>query len=150
MPASGVKDQTRVSLRQFTLQVSGAFQGNSCWMFSGRLRSIFAVVSISQVRYRNRSNLFSMAVWINVKITALPVEPKESLQRAQNAINEATLKIKQTCSNSPTAKQIFFVVEGKDDIPYYGTKADEYIPNGWKVSLVPAQNRKKLSRHIAP
>lgn len=74
---------------------------------------------------------------VNIMIT------KESLQKAQMTVNEATLKIKQSYSNSPTAKQIFFVVEGKDDIPYYGTKADEYIPEGWKVILVPANNRKK-------
>lgn len=74
---------------------------------------------------------------VNIMIT------KESLQVAQATINEVTLKIKQSYSSSPTAQQIFLVVEGKDDIPYYGTRADEYIPEGWKVTLIPAQNRKK-------
>ena len=69
---------------------------------------------------------------------------KESLQAAQTTINEASLKIKQSYSHSPAAKQIFFIIEGKDDIPYYGTKADEHVPDGWKIILVPAQNRKKV------
>lgn len=69
---------------------------------------------------------------------------KESLQEAQTTINEATLKIKQSYSNSSTSKKIFFVVEGKDDIPYYGTKVDEYIPEGWEPKFILAHNRKKV------
>lgn len=68
---------------------------------------------------------------------------KESLQKAKESVNEAVLKIKQSYSASPTSKRVFFVVEGKDDIPYYATKADDYIPEGWKLTIVPAQNRKK-------
>jgi hypothetical protein len=68
---------------------------------------------------------------------------KESLQKAKESVNEAILKIKQSYSASPTSKKVFFVVEGKDDIPFYATKADDYIPNGWKLIIVPAQNRKK-------
>lgn len=69
---------------------------------------------------------------------------KESLQQAQSAINEAKLKIKQLYSASPTTKKIFLVVEGKDDITYYGTRANEYIPEGWSVSIIPARNRKMV------
>lgn len=69
---------------------------------------------------------------------------KESLQQAQATVNEAILKIKKSYSCSPTAKKVFFVVEGKDDIAYYGTKADEYIPFGWSITIVPAHNRKKV------
>lgn len=68
---------------------------------------------------------------------------KESLQKAKESVNEAVLKIKQSYSASPTSKRVFFVVEGKDDIPYYAIKADDYIPEGWKLTIVPAQNRKK-------
>lgn len=50
---------------------------------------------------------------------------KESLQKAKESVNEAVLKIKQSYSASPTSKRVFFVVEGKDDIPYYATKADD-------------------------
>lgn len=69
---------------------------------------------------------------------------KESLQKAKESVNEAVLKIKQSYSASPTSKRVFFVVEGKDDIPYYGAKADDYIPEGWKLTIVSAQNRKKV------
>ena len=68
---------------------------------------------------------------------------KESLQTAKASINEATLIIKQSYSRSPTAKKLFFVVEGKDDVPYYGTKAEVYLPEGWKLKIIPAGNRKK-------
>ena len=68
---------------------------------------------------------------------------KESLQKAKDSVNEAMLKIKQSYSASPTSKRVFFVVEGKDDIPYYATKADIYIPEDWKLTIVHAQNRKK-------
>lgn len=71
---------------------------------------------------------------------------KESLQKAKESVNEAVLKIKQSYSASPTSKRVFFVVEGKDDIPYYAIKADDYIPEGWKLTIVPAQNRKKQLR----
>ena len=71
---------------------------------------------------------------------------KESLQKAKDSVNEAMLKIKQSYSASPTSKRVFFVVEGKDDIPYYATKADIYIPEDWKLTIVHAQNRKKQSR----
>lgn len=69
---------------------------------------------------------------------------KESLQAAKASVNEAVLKIKQSYSNSPSARKIFFVVEGKDDIPYYATKAESYIPDGWKLSIIPASNRNKV------
>lgn len=69
---------------------------------------------------------------------------KESLQKAKESVNEAVLKIKQSYSASPTSKRLFFVVEGKDDIPYYATKADDYIPDGWRLTIVSAQNRKKV------
>lgn len=68
---------------------------------------------------------------------------KESLQIAKSSINEATLRIKQSYSCSPTAKRLFFVVEGKDDIPYYATKAGFYLPEGWKLTIIPAGNRNK-------
>ena len=67
---------------------------------------------------------------------------KESLQKAKDSVNEAMLKIKQSYSASPTSKRVFFVVEGKDDIPYYATKADIYIPEDWKLTIVHAQIEK--------
>ncbi len=68
---------------------------------------------------------------------------KESLRTAKASINEATLRIKQSYSCSPNAKRLFFVVEGKDDIPYYATKAGVYLPEGWDLKIIPAGNRKK-------
>ena len=69
---------------------------------------------------------------------------KESLQAAQASVNEAAFRIKQLYSNSPSAKTLFFVVEGKDDIPFYATKAEEYVPEGWKLNVIPAGNRNKV------
>ena len=68
---------------------------------------------------------------------------KESLLQAKASVNEATFKIMQSYSNSPSSKTIFFVVEGKDDITYYGTKAGPYVPEGWRLLLIPAGNRRK-------
>lgn len=69
---------------------------------------------------------------------------KESLQLAQASINEGLLRVRQSYSASPASKKIFFIVEGKDDVPFYGTKADGYIPSGWKLVIIPAKNRKKV------
>ena len=69
---------------------------------------------------------------------------KESLKEAQKSVNVAFLKLKQSYSNSPTTKKVFFIVEGKDDIPFYGTKANDYVPNDWKLIIIPANNRKKV------
>lgn len=69
---------------------------------------------------------------------------KESLIRAQESTNEALLKVKQKYSNSPSDTKIFFIVEGKDDVPFYGTKAEEYLPDGWTTVIIEAKNRKKV------
>ena len=69
---------------------------------------------------------------------------KESLIEARESINEAALKIKQQYSNSNESKKIIVVVEGKDDITYYGVKTAQYQQAGYKVSVIPAGNRKKV------
>lgn len=69
---------------------------------------------------------------------------KERLKEAQESVNIALLKLKQSYSNSSTSKKVFFIVEGKDDIPFYGTKADEYVPDDWKLIIIPANNRKNV------
>ena len=69
---------------------------------------------------------------------------KESLIEARESINEAALKIKQQYSNSKELKKIIVVVEGKDDITYYGVKTTQYQQAGYKVSVIPAGNRKKV------
>ena len=48
---------------------------------------------------------------------------KESLIAERESVNEAVLKIKQKYSKSTTEKNIFIIVEGKDDITFYGMKA---------------------------
>ena len=68
---------------------------------------------------------------------------KESLQKDESVVNLVLLKVRQVYSNSPTNKKVIFVVEGKDDIPYYGNQADNYIPQGWRLVIVPAKNRTK-------
>lgn len=71
---------------------------------------------------------------------------KESLQKDRSTVTVKVmlLKIKQVYSNSLASKKVIFVVEGKDDIPYYATKANDYIPDGWKIEIVPATNRDKV------
>lgn len=69
---------------------------------------------------------------------------KESLIEARESINEAALKIKQQYSNSNESKKIIVVVEGKDDITYYGVKTAKYQQAGYKVSVIPAGNRKNV------
>jgi len=68
---------------------------------------------------------------------------KESLIEARNSVNEALLKIKQKYSNSTEIKKLIIVVEGKDDITYYGVKTTQYQNNDCKVIVIPAGNRKK-------
>ena len=69
---------------------------------------------------------------------------KETLLQAKASVNEATFRIMQSYSNSPTSKTLYYVVEGKDDVTYYGTKADLYVPEGWRLLVIPAGNRKKV------
>ncbi len=68
---------------------------------------------------------------------------KESLKKAKENVNLATLKLKQSYSSSPSCRKVYFIIEGKDDIPFYGTKADEHLPPGWSLKIIPAGNRKK-------
>ncbi len=69
---------------------------------------------------------------------------KESLIEAKKSTNEAILKIKQKYSCNPESKKIIFVVEGKDDIPYYATKCESFLPDGWRIEIINAFNRKKV------
>lgn len=69
---------------------------------------------------------------------------KESLIAKRESINEAVLKIKQKYSKSPTEKTIYLVVEGKDDITFYGMKAETYKRSGFRIHVIPAGNRKKV------
>ena len=67
---------------------------------------------------------------------------KESLVAARNTVNEASLVIKQQYSES--SNTIFVVVEGKDDIAYYGIKTSLYQNNPCKFKIISAGNRKKV------
>lgn len=69
---------------------------------------------------------------------------KESLIAERESVNEAILKIKQKYFNSYTKKSVFLIVEGKDDIPFYGMKAENYIHEDVKIHVIPAGNRKKV------
>ena len=69
---------------------------------------------------------------------------KDRLIEERESVNDTVFKIRQRYSKSPSVKTVFIVVEGKDDITYYGTKAEFHIPQGWKVSVIPAGNRKKV------
>ena len=69
---------------------------------------------------------------------------KESLIEARESINEATLQIKQQYPSSNETKKILFVVEGKDDVTYYGVKTTKYQQAGFKVSIISAGNREKV------
>lgn len=69
---------------------------------------------------------------------------KESLIEAKESVNIAILKLKQTYSNSSSSKKVFFIVEGKDDIPFYGSKSTDFIPNDWKLQIIDAKNRNKV------
>lgn len=68
---------------------------------------------------------------------------KDSLNKAKETVNLASFTLKQCYSNSSSSKKVYFIIEGKDDIPFYGTKADEYLPDGWSLKIIPAGNRKK-------
>lgn len=69
---------------------------------------------------------------------------KESLLEAKDSINEAVLRIKQKYSRNVDNKTIFFVVEGNDDIPFYATKGETFLPENWKIEMINARNRKKV------
>lgn len=69
---------------------------------------------------------------------------KESLIAERESVNEAVLKIKQKYSKSPTAKTVFIVVEGKDDVTFYGMKAEIYKHQSLRIQVIPAGNRKKV------
>ena len=69
---------------------------------------------------------------------------KESLIAERESINETVLKIKQKYSNSPSSKQAFIIVEGKDDITFYGMKAENCKSNDLKVFVISAGNRYKV------
>lgn len=69
---------------------------------------------------------------------------KESLIAERESVNETVLKIKQKYSVSPNAKNIFIIVEGKDDITFYGMKAENYKQPESKIQIIPAGNRKKV------
>ncbi len=67
---------------------------------------------------------------------------KESLLAAKDSVNETILRVKQLYSNAPSEKKIIFVVEGKDDVPFYATSAKPYMPENWEIKIVPAKNRR--------
>lgn len=67
---------------------------------------------------------------------------KDSLNKAKETVNLASLKLKQSYTSSPSSRKVFFIIEGKDDIPFYGTKVEEYLPDGWIPQIIPAGNRK--------
>lgn len=69
---------------------------------------------------------------------------KESLIAERESVNEAVLKIKQKYSKSSSEKNIFIIVEGKDDITFYGMKAEEYKNKNSRIQVIPAGNRKKV------
>ncbi|MCH5170193.1 MAG: DUF4435 domain-containing protein [Oscillospiraceae bacterium] len=69
---------------------------------------------------------------------------KESLIAERESVNEAVLKIKQKYSKSPTEKTIFIIVEGKDDITFYGMKAENYKHQDLRIQVIAAGNRKKV------
>lgn len=69
---------------------------------------------------------------------------KESLIAERESVNEAVLKIKQKYSKSTTEKTIFIIVEGKDDITFYGMKAEDYKQQDSKIQVISAGNRKKV------
>ena len=69
---------------------------------------------------------------------------KDSLFKAKESVNLTLLKIMQSYSSSPSAKIIYFITEGKDDVAFYGSKSTEYIPNGWSLKIIPAGNRDKV------
>lgn len=69
---------------------------------------------------------------------------KESLVQAKDSVNEALMILKQKYNNSPDNKYIYFIVEGKDDIPYYKTKANGYIDDEWNLVCINARNRKNV------
>lgn len=69
---------------------------------------------------------------------------KESLIAERESVNQAILKIKQQYSNSSTTKRTIIVVEGKDDVPFYGMKAENYKGQGDIISVISAGNRSKV------
>ena len=69
---------------------------------------------------------------------------KESLIAERESVNEAVLKIKQKYSKSHTEKNIFIIVEGKNDITFYGMKAENYKQQDSRIQVIPAGNRKKV------
>lgn len=69
---------------------------------------------------------------------------KESLIAERESVNQAVLKIKQQYSNSPTTKKIILVVEGKDDVPFYGMRAENYKDQGCTICVISAGNRSKV------
>lgn len=69
---------------------------------------------------------------------------KGSLIAERESVNEAVLKIKQKYSKSTTKKTIFIIVEGKDDITFYGMKAEDYKQKDSRIQVIPAGNRKKV------
>lgn len=69
---------------------------------------------------------------------------KESLIEEREQVNDTVLKIKQKYSKSPSSKILYIIVEGKDDIAYYGIKAENYKLPDWKVQIIPAGNRNKV------
>ena len=69
---------------------------------------------------------------------------KESLIAERESINETVLKIKQIYSKSPTSKNMYIIVEGKDDVTFYGMKAEIYRSSDFRLQVIPAGNRKKV------
>jgi len=69
---------------------------------------------------------------------------KESLIAERESVNETVLMIKQKYSKSPAAKTVFIIVEGKDDITFYGMKAETYKHSDFRIQVIPAGNRKKV------
>ncbi|MBR0234915.1 MAG: DUF4435 domain-containing protein [Clostridia bacterium] len=69
---------------------------------------------------------------------------KETLINSRNSINEALFEIKKQYSNSDENPNIFIIVEGKDDIYYYGTKTTPYQTKGNNIRIIAAGNRSKV------
>lgn len=72
------------------------------------------------------------------------MKTKESLKADATRINQAVFELRKSYSNSPDAKILYIIIEGKEDICFYKSILTHRIKEqGWETKFLKAKNREK-------
>lgn len=66
---------------------------------------------------------------------------KRILQEYGESVNTCLMQLMKKYSASPDSKEIYIVVEGKDDLSFYDSVFNRRLPAGWQTQVIQAKSR---------